>query len=113
MEQKGFALKIKIELPTRETPGYWKRVKRGAALRDEITKGMTLALCEKITEYALPYITEPVNRDEAREALEDASQDDFEKILKALISGKDDGGGKDTSLPPENSTPLENITSPE
>lgn len=73
-----------------------------------MTKGMTLAVCEAIIEYALPYITEPVDRDEAREALDDASQEDFEKILKALISG----GGNDTTIPPQNTTPSENTTSP-
>ncbi len=99
-------MKIKLELPNRETPGYWKRVKRGVALRDELSKGFTLDLCNAITEYALPYITEPTNRDEAREALDDASQVDFEKILKALISG----GGNETTVPPPSSTPLESST---
>ena len=100
---------IRIELPTRETKGYWKRVKRGVALREEMSKGMTLEVCERITDYALPFIIEPTDRDEARELLEDASQDEFEKILKALISG----GGNDTTIPPQSVTPSENTTLPE
>lgn len=91
---------IKIELPTRETKGYWRRVKRASALRVEMANGMTPELCDNVIEFLLPFVIEPADRDEAREVLLDASQDDFEKMMKAFH-----GGGNDTAVPPQNSTP--------
>lgn len=102
-------MKLKIETPTRETKGYWKRVKRGAALREEMAGGMTLSLCDKVTEFILPYVVEPTDHDEAKELLEDLSQDDFEKIIKAVIG--DEGGGNETTVPPVNSPPPKNTFS--
>ena len=103
-------MKLKIETPTRETPGYWKRVKRGVALREEAKNGMTLELCDRMIDFILPYVVEPADRDEAREVLENLSQDDFENITKAIIGDK--GGGNNTTVPPQSLPPSENISSP-
>lgn len=99
---------LKIELPTRETKGYWRRVKRASALRVAMLNGMTPELCDEVVEFLLPFITIPINRDEAREVLLDASQNDFEKMMQAFH-----GGGNETTIPPQKQTPSENTTSQE
>lgn len=103
-------MKLKIETPTRESKGYWKRVKRGASLREEMSGGMTLSLCDRVIEFILPYVIEPTDHDEAKELLEDLSQDEFEKIIKAVIGDK--GGGNNTTVPPVNSPPRESTSLP-
>lgn len=102
-------MKLKIETPTRESKGYWKRVKRGAALREEMSGGMTLSLCDRVIEFILPYVIEPIDHDEAKELLEELSQDEFEKIIRAVIGDK--GGGNETAVPPQNPAPSENTSS--
>jgi hypothetical protein len=97
---------IKIELPTVETKGYWRRVKRAAALRVSMTAGMTPEVCDEVIEFLLPFVIVPTDRDEAREILFDASQTEFEKMMQAFH-----GGGNNTSVPPQNSAPSENTTS--
>jgi len=97
---------IKIELPTRETKGYWRRVKRASALRVNMTKGMTPELCDEVINFLLPFVVEPEDREEAREVLLDASQTEFEKMMQAFH-----GGGNETTVPPQNPTPSADTTS--
>jgi hypothetical protein len=100
--------KIKIDLPTRETPGYWRRVRRSAALQERMRAGMSVELCDELIEFLLPFVSVPEDREQAREVLLDANQNDFEKMMKAFT-----GGGNETTAPPQSTTPSENTTSPE
>jgi hypothetical protein len=102
-------VKLKIETPTRETKGYWKRVKRGALLMEEMNNNMSVALCDTVIDFILPYVVEPESREEAKDLLEDLSQDEFQKILRAVVGNK--GGGNDTTVPPQNSPQPENTSS--
>lgn len=99
---------IKIELPTRETKGYWRRVKRASALRVSMVQGMSPELCDEVINFLLPFVIEPIDREEAREILLDASQDEFEKMMQAFH-----GGGNDTAVPPPSATPSANTISQE
>lgn len=42
---------------------------------------------DEMVDFLLPLVKEPVDRDEARAALWDASQEQFEEMMAALIGG--------------------------
>lgn len=92
-------MKIKIVMPTKETPGFLRRSKKAAEFAERMKAGVNPNLYDDMVEFILPFIEEPQDRDAARELLWDASQQQFEDIMKAF------GGGNDTAVPPPSNPP--------
>lgn len=100
---------IKIEAPSRQSPGYFRRMREGLKLRNMSVTADPDAAIAGMIEFILPYVTEPVDREQAREALWDASEEQIEQIMDAVVPKKN----KDTKIPPKSGESLDNTTSPE
>ena len=80
---------IVIEVPDENQPGYLKRlmaISRFEELRQE--GHYTPEYYESLITFMLGYVTKPADRDEAREALMNASSKQYIGILDAIM-GKD------------------------
>lgn len=77
---------IIFEPPTDETPGFLRLQKRVIAVSVRLNNGgLSEALVDEMVELLLPYVVEPVDRDEAREALLDASRKQYMAMLNGLL----------------------------
>jgi len=76
-----------FEAPTRQTPGYPRRMRRALELREQLQAEPGPELVDTIIEFLLPYVTEPADREAAIEALWDASEAQFEEMLAAVQGG--------------------------
>lgn len=90
-------MELKIRIPSPQDPGYLRRqrelLKYSAIFSDLETKPTPEAL-DKLVDFVLNFVTEPAEKEEAREALWDASEEDFLSILEAL-------GGENAEVPKE------------
>jgi glutamine synthetase adenylyltransferase len=98
-----------LELPTRQTPGFLKRSKRALEFSQRISaKGNSdPTLFDEMIEFLLPLVKEPTDPDEARAALWDATEEQYDDMMTALL------GGKKKEDPPAQSAPSSESTSPE
>ena len=87
---------ILIEVPDENKPGYLRRKMAANKFITMQAEGeITPEYYENLITFLLSYVKEPVDRDEARDALLDASEADYIKILNA-VSGK-----SENPTPPE------------
>lgn len=81
-------MKLVLELPTKETPGFLRRSRSALIFRDKLTaEKVDPAVFDEMIEFLLPLVKEPKDRGKAKEALWDASQAQFEEILASLTGG--------------------------
>lgn len=98
-------MKLRIDLPDENTPGYWRRVEDGAKLMEEMKTGLSLESCKKVIDYIMPYVTEPEDKEQAHDLIADLSKKEFQKIIRAVMGAKENEAGANTTVPPENSAP--------
>lgn len=79
--------KIRFEPPGIDEPGYLRRQRKLLELSHKFENKTDPEALDAMIDLLLPYVKEPENRDEAREALWDASEAQF-KMLLDLVSGK-------------------------
>lgn len=78
--------KLVFNPPDAETPGYLRRMQSALEFKDRLdAAGVSAQTVSAIVEFLLPYITEPQDRDQAREALLDASKTQFKSLLSAAM----------------------------
>ena len=75
---------IKFQKPDRDAPGFLRRQRGVLEMRQRMTGDLTPDSVDALVEFLLPYVLEPADRDQAREALWDASQEQFDDMLQAL-----------------------------
>jgi hypothetical protein len=81
--------KIVFEPPNRSSPGFLKRMRRAIYLRGVLVDNPKPEHIDEMVEFLLPYIVEPEDRSEAAELLWDASQEDFENLIKLVAGGEE------------------------
>lgn len=82
---------IVFELPTPQTPGYLRRLKALTEFQEaQKSEEDPLMRLMAMVEFLSGYVTQPADRDEAYEALLDASQEQIDGLF-ALIAGKNSG----------------------
>ena len=80
--------KLVFTKPDPEAPGYLRRMRQALEFQEAFKSANPgPAAVDKLIEFLLPNVTEPVDRNEAREALLDASQAQFMELLGALTGG--------------------------
>lgn len=96
--------KVVFELPDSSTPGYLRRMKNLVEFQkaqkestDEIDR------LERMCAFLTGYVKEPVDPEEAKEALMDATKEQIDELF-ALI------GGRKAQVPPSNGESLETTT---
>lgn len=95
---------IKVLPLTRQTPGYLKRMNEGVEF-DRKMKAGEYGI-PNVIEYLLPYIVEPVDRDAARAALWEVSEEELDGIMQAITPKKESG------IPKTSGEQSEKVTSP-
>jgi hypothetical protein len=85
--------KIVFELPGTETPGYLRRLRSAIEYSKALQSDPTPETLDKLIEFLLPFVTSPEDRMQAREALWDASEAQFNDLLSAIT-----GGGTESPL---------------
>ena len=88
---------IRIDPPGKDSPGYLRRARRALGFQDAISEGdITVQILDNLIEFILDYVVEPTDRDEARELLLDASENDYNTILAGITAGKADPTSADS-----------------
>ncbi len=81
-------MQVVMQLPDKDSPGFLRRSKQAALFVNRLrAKEVDASVFDDMVEFLLPFVTEPQDRDAAREALWDASQAEFEKAMSALAGG--------------------------
>jgi hypothetical protein len=94
---------IGFEVPGREAGGYLRRQRSAIAMMQRLTDNkLDPTKVDELVEFLLPFVTEPIDRDEAREALLDASREQFEDMLKKAQGIEPDPTGKKKKPKEEN-----------
>lgn len=79
--------KLVFAPPTAQTPGFLRRAKKALEFQRQLQGDATPQLLDGMVEFLLPYVEQPEDRDAAREALWDASQEQFSELLIAVAGG--------------------------
>lgn len=78
--------KIDFEPPTEESPGYLRLQRNVLAINERVQKGeFTADMIDAMIEVLLPFVVKPIDREEARDALLDASKAQYQAMLNAVV----------------------------
>jgi len=75
---------VKFEVPGKDAPGYLKRQRKLAEFME--MDGNSAIRWDAMIEYLLDFVTEPKDRAEAREALWDMTEAEYDEMLDSLSS---------------------------
>ena len=78
---------VKFEVPGKDAPGYLKRQRKLAEFM--AYDGDAPERWDLMIEYLLEFVTEPKDRDKAREALWEMSEGEYEDMLTQLSAQAD------------------------
>jgi len=99
---------IVFEPPGADSPGYLRRSKRALEFRQRSQKkDIGPEIIDEMVEFLLPYVKEPAERDEAREALFDASEAQFMQLIDAVSGEGENPTSAQPTSEPSNAGPVE------
>ncbi len=78
---------LTIKLPDKQTPGYLRRQMTADSFRQKMRAETGQEFWDALIDFILVYVVEPQDRDEAREILLDANEEQYKEILDS-INGK-------------------------
>lgn len=97
-------MKLKLEKPRSNAPGYLARLKKLDELRKYVSApDANTDFIALLTEVALPYIAEPADRAEAIRELLNLSEDDYREVIRFVMMGGNVPGGEENPTVPEQS----------
>lgn len=79
--------KLVFELPNAQTPGYLRRAKKGLEFKERMSAGIDPTTIDDMADFLLDFVSEPGDRHEAKEALFDASEEQFSNLMD-LVTGE-------------------------
>ena len=79
--------KLVFELPNAQTPGYLRRAKKGLEFKARVKEGIDPVVIDDMVDFLLDFVSEPEDQGEAREALFDASEEQFTNLID-LVTGE-------------------------
>lgn len=78
-------MSVKFQAPDANTPGFLKRMKKALAFSEEMQSGkVSPELVDNLVDFLVDFVIEPKDRTEAKDALLDASQEQFNDMLAAV-----------------------------
>lgn len=92
-----------IDLPSSDTPGYLRRQKTAIALMrrfKNLESDPDEQIIDDMVEFLLPFVSEPKDRYDAMEMILDFSEDDFNKILDAVVGAANEQTAIEEDIPP-------------
>lgn len=69
--------------PAKDSPGYLRRARTALELQ-EAMKSPTIEALDRLVDFLAQYVTEPADREQAREALFDASEEQLMGLLETV-----------------------------
>lgn len=77
-----------FKAPGKDAPGFLRRQRDALRFQERLTSGnIGPQLVDEMIALLLPYVEEPVDRAVAEEALLNASETEFQLMLKAITGG--------------------------
>lgn len=70
--------------PGKEAPGFLRRAREALSFQEAMQEKPTVAALDGMVKFLLDYVSEPKDKDEAREILMDASEEQFINMLASL-----------------------------
>ncbi len=80
---------LKFKVPSKQAPGYFKRVKKAKAFLINLNSPDPDDV-DKCIDFLADFVTQPASRDKAVELLWDASEETFEQLLTAISGGDEE-----------------------
>jgi len=85
---------IKFDVPGPDAPGFLRRQRKVLEFQQSLSGTPTPDMLDALVDFLADFITDPPKREDAVNALWDATQEQFELLLKTL-------GGQDEENPTE------------
>ena len=99
--------KLNFEKPTPQTPGHLKRVKKGlefrAKMKDRDVNDPTWL--DDMVDFLADYVTEPEDRNEAKEALWDVTEEQYGDMIDAITGKQEEEGEEEKENPTADGQP--------
>ena len=73
--------------PKQNEPGFLRRTQKALAFQVEMKNDPRPETIDKMVDFLLTYVEEPKDRDEAREALYEATEEQFNQLIDVIING--------------------------
>ncbi len=85
-EQLQALPQLRFRAPGKDAPGYLRRQRQALEFSETLkqTENISAQTIDELVEFLLPFVTVPAKRDEAREALLDMSQGQFDDMLTEI-----------------------------
>jgi hypothetical protein len=85
MAKKENTDRLVLKIPAKGDPGYLRRQRDSAAIAQEMADGrFNPEAWSKYVDYLLRFVSEPADREKARELLWDISEDEFDAMLSQI-----------------------------
>jgi hypothetical protein len=75
--------------PGRDTPGYLRRARQALSFQESMQGKPSIKALDSMIDFLLQFVTEPTDKDEARELLLDASEAQFDEMLTSITGEPD------------------------
>jgi tRNA A37 threonylcarbamoyladenosine dehydratase len=79
--------KMVFSPPGRSEPGFLRRTQKALAFQVEMKNDPRPETIDKLVDFLLTYVVEPKDRVEAREALYDATEEQFNQLIDVIVGG--------------------------
>ena len=77
-------------LPDKSTPGYLRRQEQALVFYTALKGDPDPTIIREMVNFLVDYVDEPADTEEAKEALMDASEDEFNLLFNAVMGKSDD-----------------------
>jgi len=81
---------IEFRLPDKSTPGYLRRQKEALRFLQQFKQDPSPETIDMMVDFLVGFVVSPSEEDAAKEALWDASQEQFELLLNSVVGREDD-----------------------
>jgi len=99
--------KLVFELPNAQTPGYLRRAKKGLEFKAKMGAGLGPEVIDDMVDFLIDFVTAPKDRDEAREAMFDANEEQFTYVIDLITGEGQEENPTVTGKPETKSEPTE------
>ena len=80
-------MKLVFERPSVNEPGFLRRARRALAFQEMISNNPGAKVLDEMVMFLADYVVEPADREEAIEALWEASEAQFKELLQEVAGG--------------------------
>lgn len=77
--------KLVFDIPSSETRGFIRRQREAIRHREALRSSPSVATMDAMIDFLLTFVSEPADRDAARELMLDMSRDDYNRTLSAVM----------------------------